>query len=126
MGAANFITGGTGATMREAFSNATQQAAHEYGHGGYTGTIAEKNGVVDLGKLPEGLTPYQFQDLLFQYEESFDEDESWRTKRDVYRYDGPHADLVKRAFKTWDDKWGNAIGFELGNGKYVFMGMASE
>lgn len=43
MGASEFFTSFSGATVREAFNNATEAARHEYGHGGYTGTIAEKN-----------------------------------------------------------------------------------
>jgi len=32
-----------GKTAQEAFDAAVAQARHEYGHGGYTGTIAEKS-----------------------------------------------------------------------------------
>jgi hypothetical protein len=42
MGAESFANYGTGATVQEAFGAVTQQARYEYGHGGYTGTIAEK------------------------------------------------------------------------------------
>ena len=48
MGIANFATTATGKTMKEAFNKAVEQAQHEHGHGGYTGTIAEKSSVIDL------------------------------------------------------------------------------
>ena len=43
MGASTFLTRATGKTAREAFASATSDARYEHGHGGYTGTIAEKN-----------------------------------------------------------------------------------
>jgi hypothetical protein len=43
MGAADFITKAVGKTAKEAFNNARNDALYEYGHGGYTGTIAEKH-----------------------------------------------------------------------------------
>jgi len=46
MGATTFVTAyGNPTTMtpQEAFDKARAQARHEYGHNGYTGTIAEKD-----------------------------------------------------------------------------------
>ena len=43
MGADTFFTRSTGKNAKEAFSKAVQDAKHESGHGGYTGTIAEKS-----------------------------------------------------------------------------------
>jgi len=43
MGAQEFECIGHGNTAQEAFNNAVQDAQYEYGHGGYTGTIAEKS-----------------------------------------------------------------------------------
>jgi len=52
------IAGGTtfeeiveGKSARDAFDKAVKQARFEYGHGGYTGSIAEKDGFVML-KVP--------------------------------------------------------------------------
>lgn len=42
MGAVPFETLAFGKTADEAFSNAVKDAKHMHGHGGYTGTIAEK------------------------------------------------------------------------------------
>jgi hypothetical protein len=46
MGAADFRIIERGASAREAFVRAQEQARHERGHGGYSGTIAEKPGYV--------------------------------------------------------------------------------
>jgi fatty acid/phospholipid biosynthesis enzyme len=42
MGAETFVTKAKGATAREAFQAAIQQAQWQHGHNGYTGTITEK------------------------------------------------------------------------------------
>lgn len=42
MGAETFYETSFGKTPDEAFSNAVANAAYEYGHSGYTGSIAEK------------------------------------------------------------------------------------
>tara|TARA_Y100001973_G_scaffold73212_1_gene106774 strand:+ start:561 stop:851 length:291 start_codon:yes stop_codon:yes gene_type:complete len=43
MGATTFQTLSSGATPDDAFDGAVSEAKYYYGHGGYTGTIAEKN-----------------------------------------------------------------------------------
>ena len=44
MGAADFFTTARGKTAQEAFGAALDEARHMFGRGGYTGTIAEKDG----------------------------------------------------------------------------------
>ena len=46
MGAAKFIVTASGKTANEAFNNAVKDAQWESGHGGYSGTIAEKHNFV--------------------------------------------------------------------------------
>ncbi len=46
MGATQFITESYGASAEAAFNDAVGNALHWHGHGGYTGTIAEKNSFV--------------------------------------------------------------------------------
>ena len=46
MGATNFTVTARGKTASEAFDYATENARYENGHGGYTGTIAEKRSFV--------------------------------------------------------------------------------
>jgi predicted RNase H-like HicB family nuclease len=42
MGACDFYSMARGKTPQEAFQNAREEAQHQRGHGGYTGTVAEK------------------------------------------------------------------------------------
>lgn len=44
MGAADFSTIALGKSAADAFNAAVSEAQYEYGHGGYTGSIAEKGG----------------------------------------------------------------------------------
>lgn len=48
MGAEFFITKAAGATPREAFERAREKALYDHGHAGYTGTIAEKEEVIEV------------------------------------------------------------------------------
>ncbi len=50
-----------GRNADEAFTNLTEDAAWEHGHGGYSGTMAEKDSFILAGTLPARVT---FQDLL--------------------------------------------------------------
>lgn len=103
MGASTFITTVEGLHLdaRRAFSQAIQEARHESGWGGYTGTIAEKSSYVMIGLL-KGQDPYDYANRLI------DEDDS-RIR----------------------DKWGPAgcihsVNEKTGHDKYVFFGWASD
>ncbi|MFD1588512.1 hypothetical protein ACFR9U_16155 [Halorientalis brevis] len=50
MGAASFFTYGFGETAKQAFQAAQEHAEYMHGHGGYTGTIAEKHGFTVIPK----------------------------------------------------------------------------
>lgn len=52
MGAETFTSAAKGTDLREAFSAAIEQAQYDYGHAGYTGTIAEKHDVVVIESTP--------------------------------------------------------------------------
>ena len=95
MGAAAFITEARGRNAQEAFHSAVERALYEHGHGGYTGTIAEKTGFVGI-TLPEGADPVSEAGRMI------DEDD----------------DRIA-------DKWGPAGYFTLGDGRYLFFGWAS-
>ena len=56
MGATEFSTVGHGNTAQAAFTAAVEQARHEHGNGGYTGTIAEKDSF-RLITLPKTVAP---------------------------------------------------------------------
>ena len=53
MGAEVFFTNWSAETAKDAFREATEQACYDFGHAGYSGTIAEKDGFVVI-PLPEG------------------------------------------------------------------------
>lgn len=63
MGASEFITKSCGQTAKEAFSRAVEKARYDYGHAGYTGTIAEKNSFVVIS-VPHGENPRDFANKL--------------------------------------------------------------
>jgi len=52
MGAEWYETETAGATAGEAYTKACEQAWWDHGHSGYTGTIAEKNGFVQIPRPP--------------------------------------------------------------------------
>lgn len=107
MGAEQFITKSNGKTAREAFDAAVKQAQHDYGHAGYTGTIAEKDTFVEL-KVPEGMTPKVFvYDVL----------------HGVSQADTPPE--VEKAKEAVDDKWGPAGCVKAGEDEWYFFGYAS-
>lgn len=120
MGANEFLVVVQGHTMDEAFQEAVRSAQWEHGHGGYSGTIAEKSGYVDFGELPVGVLPSELRDRIWDYEEGLD----WDTEKSSY--DGPHAQLLAKIHVVYRDKWGPAVGFSRKDGiKYIFMGLAS-
>jgi hypothetical protein len=55
MGAETFITVATGTDAKTAFQRAVSDAAYEHGHGGYTGTIAEKDEFTLIPEHKNGL-----------------------------------------------------------------------
>lgn len=143
MGAAEFWVRAEGQTAREAFARAVDDARYEHGHGGYTGTIAEKHGY-QLISVPAGADPVAFSKaLLYGRVERWvpGDKNNWNRvtglrPNEVYelvvfdplppeweRIRARYADLL-------DDKWGPAacvVGGDLG-GKpsFIFFGLASE
>lgn len=95
MGATDFFTRESGRTPREAFDKARDRARHLYGHGGYTGSIAEKRDFVMI-KLPAGKDPDNYAVALMEDPES-----------------------------AVHDKHGPAGCFDLDRGLYLFFGYAS-
>jgi hypothetical protein len=96
MGANTFVQSARGKTAKDAFVNAVQDACYEYGHGGYTGTLAEKHSYVMIGKVA-------------------DEDAAHTLA----------YELIDASDHRIDDKWGPAGCIEYGDGQYLFFGWAS-
>jgi hypothetical protein len=97
MGACTFITTARGATAKEAFASAADDARYMHGHGGYTGTIAEKGEFIMVTS-----------DLLSL------EDASARADQ-LLQDDDPRI----------SDKWGPAGCIALSTGQFLFFGWAS-
>lgn len=97
MGAMPFYgTVGEGKTVHDAFVNAVEQAAYWNGHGGYTGTIAEKDSWIEF--------PGVF---------TYDEAEELAAK------------LIEDDDPRISDKWGPAGALQLTDGAWWFFGWAS-
>lgn len=95
MGGTTFMLTQRGESAREAFGQAVEDALYEEGHGGYTGSIAEKDCFTRI-PLPEGVDAEE------------------------YAYH-----LIDKSDERINDKWGPAGCLDLGDGKYLFFGWAS-
>lgn len=151
MGADQFSDIGLGKDANEAFRRIVEDARYMYGHGGYTGTIAEKDGFVNLGQLGRDYVN-KVEGFIFDVQmASYDE---WDEKTKRYVVDQkkkqrainkvPEAirAQVLKAIPIHDDKWGPAVCFEVVGTKaaeikarhgrkgthdkvFIFLGMAS-
>lgn len=100
MGANWFWTSSYGHTAQEAFDTAVEDAKYEFGHGGYTGSIAEKGHFTVLS-LPD------------------DVDFSEENVEDLVEHDS--------TFREVEDKWGSAgcLKHPRKKNTWVFFGYAS-
>lgn len=98
MGACTFMTKAKGKTAQAAFNTARDEAQWEHGHGGYTGTIAEKGSFVTVSPpIPDHRLAYRFADEMLGLEKS-----------------------------PVSDKWGPAGCVPMGKDEWLFFGWASE
>lgn len=95
MGAQTFISCAKGKTAAEAFTAARAAAQWERGHGGYTGTVAEKHEFVVID-VPAGVDPGDHARALIENDD-----------QRIY------------------DKWGPAGCVKLPDGEWIFFGWAS-
>ena len=95
MGATTFRTTARGPTAKQAFQTAREEAQYDYGHRGYTGTIAEKTAFTMI-PLPPGKELDEFIN-----------------------------DLINDCDPRIDDKWGPAGCIDLGDEEFLFFGWAS-
>jgi hypothetical protein len=98
MGATNFGCIGRGKDANEAFFSAREDALYKHGHGGYTGSIAEKNSF----KLV-----------------TLTEDE--KNSPNLF-----YAKIDELTDNEFSDKWGEAGCVKMKEDTYYFFGMASE
>jgi len=124
---------GYGKDAREAFHKLVEDAQYESGHGGYTGTIAEKPSF-SLFDLPsKRMDPFKTAHKISDCYCGENIDKNFKPEQRAW---------AKRVAETWSDKWGPAVCFEV-NGKkgqelrkryglqrkkvkfFVFFGLAS-
>lgn len=139
MGATNFTATAFGKDAREAFLAAHRRASHMHGHGGYTGTIAEKSDFVELD-TPKRIDPWKFIKVAEDIAFANDEDERQAAAKQLPK---AHRYNTTRAAQLVSDKYGPAACFKLPykqeqeyrerhdlkgkqGGVYVFFGLASE
>ena len=107
MGAATFKQTGHGRNARDAFFKAREDAAYEHGHGGYTGTLAEKNDFVEIRDVPGlGSADNEHAAKLIAH---------------------AHADrLLQDDDPRISDKWGPAGCIQISSNTWLFFGWASD
>ena len=107
MGASLFQDDQRGTTLEVAYRNAVQSAGHEFGFGGYSGTIATTNGYIEI-EVPEGISAST----------------KWEAITDIYFSE---QNLEKWAGEGWDikafknskvAKRQKCFAFKLGEPKY--------
>jgi len=102
MGAETFFHTALGKTAKEAFRMAVKDSEYEYGHRGYTGTIAEKDSFVFVAQKT-----FPDRDSAMDYADK----------------------LIDEGDERIDDKWGPAGCVEFKNKQgeieYLFFGWAS-
>lgn len=113
MGATTFMISASGKSADEAFNTAVSEARYMNGHGGYTGTIAEKGSFREF-KAPAGVEPA----FVAEYATT-----RWLPDTGVKPETLRQLDVIADAV---DDKWGPAGCVQLSASEWLFFGWASE
>lgn len=152
MGATEFAIDNTGKTAGEAYDTQVDSDRYNFGHSGYTGTMAEKDGFVLIDR-PTRIRASRLMDTIVDAEQwAFwvDTDEKYRhvytkpkarCEKAWYRLCEWYPDRVGGArdiCKTYGEKWGPALaveqspaekkerwsGLPRGTKTFLFFGMA--
>lgn len=120
MGAQTFSTTAKGRTAQAAFSAAVKSAGWEHGHGGYTGTIAEKSSFTLIRDSAEEVLKRLLKEpdaekYYPRIVEGLQRGDGWAIARALVEIGDPRI----------DDKWGAAGCIALGDGEWLFFGWAS-
>jgi hypothetical protein len=135
MGGTTFMTEALGKTAEAAFRAARDEAKWEHGHGGYTGTVAEKHSFVMLdmtSKDARAYLDYAIKKASDSREESYLKGVKKRLKGRLDPYQVAQL-LIDVGHPTIRDKWGPAGCIDLDprlTGKrkpkrFLFFGWAS-
>lgn len=137
MGAQTFYDEAAGSSATEAFANARERALYEYGHRGYTGTIAEKHdfemikdsGTEVITRLREQIE--HGEERLYEWEKPYWPQTRERLVKQVQQLEAKSSPaaiadaLVSVSDPRISDKWGPAGCIKLGPSRYLFFGWAS-
>jgi len=127
MGSCDFSVKAKGKTPQAAFNAAVDQAAYDHGHGGYTGTIAEKSSFVMIHDTPATvavkLKMFPLRDDCGVSDTSLVE-RLLSTDTALATRTIPEA-LMELEDDRIDDKWGPAGCVQTGPEEYIFFGWAS-
>lgn len=93
-------------TPLQAFDAAVAQAHYDWGHSGYTGTIAEKPGYVFAGPVSS-----RHCDRLVDYFNLAIR--GWDTDSKLDRIPVRMRPVISKYAEAYDDKWGPAVCFEI-------------
>ena len=119
MGATDYMNVGKGKSAREVFDRLTEQAKWEHGHGGYTGTIAEKDSYVEF-KRPKGMRRATVIKAVRALGSIYYGTDDSPAERQF-----PSLPIAQMA-EVYNDKWGPSLAIEISKGEYLFAGFASE
>jgi len=128
MGAQDFTVEGAGKTALEAFTEAVKAAAYDYGHSGYTGSIAEKSSFTIIRDTPADVRRLEAKEKA-KNGDAYSID-PWHAKDldspdPVTQKYGIAGALMDLGDPRIDDKWGPAGCIELEKGRWLFFGWAS-
>jgi hypothetical protein len=100
MGACEFAIDNIGKTVAEAFDQPVESARFNYGHAGYTGTMAEKDGFVLIDRPPRITADRLMATIIDATQWAF-----WLDTAEKYRH--VYTKPEKRCEKAWDRlcKW---------------------
>ena len=73
-------------TVKAAYVKCVEADLHEFGHGGYTGTLAEKAGYVVFDR-PSRMTPEKIMNLLACAEGYWEGDNEWNDPAKMRKWD---------------------------------------
>jgi len=124
MGANVFYNIGKGKTAKEAFDTVVENALWNHGHGGYTGTIAEKHGYTEF-KRPKGMREATVRKLLDELPDYHPAVGIKELAKLAKKYPKIPTYTLTNMVKVFDDKWGPAVCMEIKPRTYVFSGWAS-
>ena len=136
MGATEFADDNFGKTVGDAYNKQVDSDHYNFGHSGYTGTLAEKDGYVLIDRPPR-IRADRLKDIIFdaerwlfwletdeKYRHAYTEPEAkcrkaWERLSEWYPYVHPmfhpmvYGYSADRICKLYEDKWGPALAVEL-------------